>query len=78
MNLKHQHDYQRLKCEVARLRRDCAEAYQVVGALALGETQLYSESDIAAALDNLSAAAAGRKRPHENLLPWPKPLPHNT
>jgi hypothetical protein len=34
------------------------------------------ERDLVRALDNLSAAADGRPRPHEDLLPFPRePLP---
>lgn len=55
--------------ELQRLRQDCADAYQVVGTLGaaagvLGSTQL------AKALDNLSAASQGEARPHEDLLPF--------
>ena len=57
--------------ELERLRRDCAEAYQVIGAAMLGVPCAYKQDDVARALDNLSAAADGRPRAHEDLLPWP-------
>lgn len=67
---------QRIACvlrrEVERLRRDCAEAYQVVGAGMLGEPCSYTQADVERALDNLSAAANGEPRPHDDLLPWPR------
>ena len=58
-----------LAAEVARSRRDCAEAYQVVGELA-ARAGLFEHPDVAKALDNLSAAANGDPRPHEGLLPF--------
>lgn len=57
---------------IERLRDDCAEAYQVVGAAMLGEPCAYDDSDVERALDNLSAAANGTPRPHDDLLPWPR------
>ncbi len=60
-----------LREEVERLRRDCAEAYQVVGAGMLGEPCSYTQADVGRALDNLSAAANCEPRPHDDLLPWP-------
>lgn len=61
----------RLEDEVARLREDCAEAYQAFGNLAF-----YFEDDehkdCERVLDNLWAASCGEPRPHDNLLPWPK------
>lgn len=62
---------QDLAAEVARLRRDCADAYQVVGAAMFGEPCAYAERDVTRVLDNLSAAAIGIPRPHDDLLPWP-------
>lgn len=60
-----------LLVENERLQEDCAEAYQVVGALA-GDR--FSDPDVTKALDNLSAAANGEPRPHDDLLPFaPKP-----
>ena len=61
-----------LRAEIDRLREDCAEAYQVIGAAMLGEPVTYTEDDVERALDNLSAAANGTQRPHVDLLPWPK------
>lgn len=56
--------------EIERLRRDCAEAYQVIGALA---ADLGGEHPgIVQALDNLQAAVAGEPRPHDELLPFPR------
>ena len=59
-----------LETDINRLRRDCAEAYQVIGAMAV--IAKYNHRDIARVLDNLSAAANDEPRPHEDLLPWPK------
>lgn len=59
--------------EIERLRRDCAEAYQVVGVLAT-EASLSNNKAITRALDNLAAAVAGDPRPHEDLLPFPTRL----
>lgn len=64
-----------LHAEIDRLRRDCAEAYQVMGAVLLNqvyEPVRYTEEDAVRALDNLWAAASGTPRPHEDLLPWPQ------
>lgn len=60
--------------EVRRLREDCAEAYQVCGAAMLcpGEVK-WTDDDAVRVLDNLSAAANGEPRPHDDLLPWPRP-----
>ena len=49
----------------------CAEAHQVLGALA-HHVGLFDHPDVIRALDNLSAAADGRPVPHTDLLPWPK------
>lgn len=62
-----------LRAEIERLRRDCAEAYQVVGAGMWGKPCDYFQWDVERALDNLLAAAEGKPRPHDDLLPWPKP-----
>jgi hypothetical protein len=62
----------RANAEIKRLRRDCAEAYQVLGACLLGEPISPSNKDIQRALDNLSAAANACTRPHDDLLPWPR------
>lgn len=58
--------------KIERLQRDCGEAYQVIGAGMLGIQCVFTQSDVARALDNLSAAANGEPRPHDDLLPWPK------
>jgi hypothetical protein len=58
--------------ELERLRRDCSEAYQVIGAGMFGEACAYTQDDVERALDNLFAAAEGEPRPHDDLLPWPK------
>lgn len=61
-----------LYAEIKRLRRDCAEAYQVIGCGMLGEPHPgITQKDVERALDNLSAAMRGLPRPHEDLLPWP-------
>lgn len=65
-----------LQAEIDRLRRDCAEAYQVMGSVLLNpvyDPVRYTEEDAVRALDNLWAAASGAPRPHEDLLPWPAP-----
>jgi hypothetical protein len=58
-----------LTAEIERLRSDCAEAYQVVGALA-GYAGVFEHPGVIQALDNLSAAADGKPRPHAELLPF--------
>ena len=62
--------------EIARLRRDCSEAYQAVGILA-DELGYWSpncpaglKADITKLLDNLGAATSGEPRPHADLLPF--------
>lgn len=56
--------------DIDRLIRDCAEAYQVIGALS---AELDGEHpEIVQALDNLQAAVEGRPRPHDDLLPFPR------
>jgi hypothetical protein len=63
---------------ITRLRLDCAEAYHVVGSLA-SHLDCLDHPDVVRSLENLAAAAKGKKRPHEDLLPWPNrplPLPH--
>jgi antitoxin component HigA of HigAB toxin-antitoxin module len=57
--------------DIDRLVRDCAEAYQVVGAIS-ADLEIDEHPDIVRALDNLSAASEGRPRPHEDLLPFPR------
>jgi hypothetical protein len=58
-----------LQREVLRLREDCAEAYQVVGALGAAAGVMGAPQFIKA-LDNLSAASLGDARPHKDLLPF--------
>ena len=60
------------KAEIERLREDCAEAYQVMGSLLIGEPVKWSDEDAQRALDNIVAAANGEPRPHDDLLPWPR------
>ena len=48
-----------LQLEIERLRRVCAEAYQLAGTVGAPER----------VLDTLAAAAAGRPLPHESFLP---------
>lgn len=57
-----------LRTEVERLRRECAEAYQVVGALA-ERAGLLRYPAVEKALENLDAATRGDPRPHADLLP---------
>lgn len=57
-----------LRAEVERLRRDCAEAYQVIGALA-ERAGLLQYPAVVKALENLDAATRGDQRPHADLLP---------
>ena len=57
-----------LRAEVERLRRDCAEAYQVIGALACRAGLLHHPA-VGKALENLDAATRGDPRPHADLLP---------
>jgi hypothetical protein len=60
-----------MRNEIERLRRDCGEAYQVIGTLA-GWAKALEHPDVTRALDNLAAAAAGERRPHDDLLPFPR------
>lgn len=55
--------------EIERLQRDCAEAYQVLGVVSASAPGL----NVDRALDNLSAAAQGDPRPHDDLLPFLTP-----
>lgn len=57
-----------LRVEVDRLRRDCAEAYQVIGALA-DRAGLLHHPAVEKALENLDAATRGDPRLHPDLLP---------
>lgn len=62
------------------LQRDCSEAYQAVGRIAnaLGWWDMPTDHPwyrpIEKLLDNLSAAANGEPRPHDNLLPFYFPI----
>ena len=60
--------------EIARLRRDCAELYQVIGVLAEPHADLNGRP-VLKVLNNALAAANGQPRPHDDLLPftWPAP-----
>ena len=64
--------FQKAADEIERLRRDCAEAYQVVGTISgvLLDNESVRMEDVSKALDNLIAAANGEPRPHDNLLPF--------
>lgn len=55
--------------EIDRLRRECAEAYQVVATLATAAGVFNTEAVIGV-LDNLSAAAEGAPRQHGDVLPF--------
>lgn len=55
--------------EVERLREDCAEAYQVVGALS-SMCGLFGTGEVEKVLDNLHAATCGEPRPHATVLPF--------
>lgn len=68
---------QELKAENERLRRDCAELYQVIGTMA-GHCPDPCDQGIIKALDNASAAAAGEPRRHDDLLPFILPEPVST
>ena len=57
--------------EIERLRSACAEAYQVMGVVLLGDTRCWTDDDAERALDNIVAAANGETCPHQDLLPWP-------
>jgi hypothetical protein len=59
--------------EVERLRRDCYEAYQIVGIALMDPVTPHTQDDVERVLDNLGAAANGDPRPHDDLLPWPAP-----
>lgn len=61
--------YVGLRAEIERLRQDCSEAYQVVGALA-ALADLFEHPAVEKALDNLNAAVRGVPRPHADLLPF--------
>lgn len=55
--------------EIARLRRECGEAYQVVAELARA-AGLFESVAVTLVLDNLWAAAEGRARVHDEVLPF--------
>lgn len=55
--------------ELDRLRRECAEAYMVVGALA-DMAEVFETDAVEKVLDNLSAASHGDKRVHDEVLPF--------
>lgn len=57
------------KDEIKRLRQDCADAYQIIGHLA-SEANLFETKEVEKALDNIYAAAAGKPRPHGDLIPF--------
>ncbi len=57
--------------EIRRLRVDCAEAYQVIGAMSDRRLD-FGHPDVQRALDNLNAAVNGDPRPHDDLLPFPR------
>jgi hypothetical protein len=57
------------RAQINRLRRDCAEVYQVMGAM-IAAAGMADHPQAIKALDNLSAAANGQPRPHEDLLPF--------
>lgn len=59
---------------IERLRRDCAELYQVIGTMA-DHCPNPSDPAIVKALDNASDAANGQPRRHEDLLPFILPKP---
>ena len=63
------------RLEIDRLRRDCAEAYQVIGCLA---GDFFNDDAVIRAMDNLFAAANGDPRPHEDLLPFELSQPVST
>ena len=60
--------------EVERLRRDCSELYQVIGTMA-EHCPNPTDPAIVKALDNASAASAGKPRRHDDLLPFILPEP---
>jgi hypothetical protein len=59
---------------LSRLRRDCAELYQVLGTMA-GHCPDPDCPAIVKALDNASDAANGDPRSHDDLLPFILPEP---
>lgn len=63
---------QDLEAQIERLRRDCAELYQVIGTMA-EHCPDPSDPAIVKALDNASDAAGGAPRRHDDLLPFVLP-----
>ncbi len=61
--------------EIKRLRRDCAELYQVLGTMS-EHCPDPEDPAIVKALDNASAAANADPRPHDDLLPFILPEPN--
>lgn len=59
---------EKAEAEVERLRRVCAEAYQVIGVLAVED--LFDHPGVVKMIDNLSFAADGRPIPHDDVLPF--------
>lgn len=59
--------------EIERLRRDCAELYQVIGTMA-EHCPDPTDPAIVKALDNASDAANGDPRRHDDLLPFVLPM----
>ena len=53
-----------LRATILELRRDCAEAYIVLGEVG------FDVPEVERALDNLLAASLGEPRPHSDLLPF--------
>jgi hypothetical protein len=57
---------------ITHARNACAEAYQIMGVtLTCDGDVCWEVGDTKRALDNISAAANGKKCPHKDLLPWP-------
>lgn len=67
-------ELERKDTEIDRLRRDCAELYQVIGTMAEHCPDPDSPA-IVKALDNASDAANGDPRRHNDLLPFVLPKP---
>ena len=67
-------DCQEAADEIDRLRRDCAEFYQVIGTMS-EHCPDPDDPAIIKALDNASNAASGAPRQHDDLLPFILPEP---
>jgi hypothetical protein len=65
-------DIREMVGEIERLRRDCAELYQVIGSMAEHCPESDNQS-IIKALDNAYAASIGEPRVHDDLLPFVLP-----